>query len=148
MTHEHMSTVSITPKKNLVYKRMGFSSNNQYRHYVGSVVVVVACIVLVCILVFFPVPQENKGVIDIIIGTFIAGVVLAMKVITGDTDEKTKEMQRRIEDAEKETAKYKEKLDHLSSELESTKTLLVQLQKDVIKELALLTRHKNRINPM
>lgn len=134
-----MVTSLIFPESKL-YNRMGFSNNHQYRHYVGSTIVVCCCLILVFILVFFPIPSENKGVVDIIIGTFIAGVVLAMRVITGNTEEQTKEMQRRIEAAEKETARYKEKLEHLSAELENTKALLVHLQKDVIRELALLTR--------
>jgi len=102
------------------------------RHYTGSLIIFFLIVGIIVYLSNYSVPNENRDILTTLIGMIAANIAMLISTVAGRNPDD-------LEDAKKTIKSLQTKVDLLVSQKDSLENLVIEMQKDSIEKLSLMS---------
>jgi len=101
-------------------------------HFSGALLVFFLIVGILVYLTEYTIPEENSSIVNTLIGMIAASVAMIISTITGRNPDE-------LESAKKKISSLEMKVDMLVSQKDSLENLVIEMQKDSIEKLSLMS---------
>tara|TARA_A100001391_G_C5052128_1_gene273760 strand:- start:43 stop:429 length:387 start_codon:yes stop_codon:yes gene_type:complete len=101
-------------------------------HFSGALLVFFLIVGILVYLTEYTIPEENASIVNTLIGMIAASVAMIISTITGRNPDE-------LESAKKKISSLEMKVDMLVSQKDSLENLVIEMQKDSIEKLSLMS---------
>ena len=101
-------------------------------HFSGELLVFFLIVGILVYLTEYTIPEENASIVNTLIGMIAASVAMIISTITGRNPDE-------LESAKKKISSLEMKVDMLVSQKDSLENLVIEMQKDSIEKLSLMS---------
>ena len=101
-------------------------------HFSGALLVFFLIVGILVYLTEYTIPEENASIVNTLIGMIAASVAMIISTITGRNPDE-------LESAKKKISSLEMKVDMLVSQKDSLEYLVIEMQKDSIEKLSLMS---------
>jgi hypothetical protein len=101
-------------------------------HFSGALLVFFLIVGILVYLTEYTIPEDNASIVNTLIGMIAASVAMIISTITGRNPDE-------LESAKKKISSLEMKVDMLVSQKDSLENLVIEMQKDSIEKLSLMS---------